>query len=201
MFVFGLISGRFDTGFTSVAGLLTDVLFCFGVASLSHFEGAIFSDAALSLVLVLVDDDGCGRPTTGRLGRFEIGFLVPSVAELGRTRVEVLVVAGVLFIPGRAKPELTRPVSGLEPTLAEAGRGTFGRADTGRVDVGRADTGRADPGRADTGREDPGRSDGGRYEGMPVFLVESELTGPFNLSAARWLLGEEGVELRALAEP
>ena len=188
MFVFGLISGRFDTGFTSVAGRLTDVLFCFGVASLSHFEGATFSDAALGLVLVLVDDDGCRRPTTGRLGRFEIGFLEPGVADGGRTRVEVLVVAGVLFIPGRVKPELTRPLSGLDPTLAEAGRGTFGRADTGRVDVGRAETGRADPGRADTGREDPGRSDGGRFEGIPVFLFESELIGPFNLSRQMSLL-------------
>ena len=108
---------------------------------------------------------------TGRFGRFEIGFRDPGVADGGRTRVEVLLAAGVLFMPGRA----------------EAGRDTFGRADTGRVDAGRAETGRVGPGRADTGREEPGRSDGGRYEGKPVFLVESELLGPFNLSENMYL--------------
>jgi len=114
---------------------------------------------------------------TGRFGRFEIGFRDPGVAEGGRTRVEVLLAAGVLFML-ELVPVLNRLLSGR----AEVGRDTFGRVDTGRVDAGRAETGRAGPGRADTGREDPGRSDGGRYEGIPVFLVESELLGPFNLS-------------------
>ena len=152
MFVFGLISGRLEAGLTSVAGRLTDVVFCFGVASLSHFEDpADFSGTARGLVPPVVDEVGCGRPITGRFGRFEIGFLEPGVAEVGRTRVDVLVVVDVLLMPGRVRPVLARFVSGLEParTEAEAGRGTFGRADTGRVDVGRADTGREDPGRSE----------------------------------------------------
>lgn len=41
LFVFGLISGRLETGFTSVAGRLTDVVFCFGVASLSHLDDPV----------------------------------------------------------------------------------------------------------------------------------------------------------------
>ena len=183
--ILGLISGLLVTGFTSVAGRLTVVVFCFGVASLSHFEDPTFSDAALGFVIPVADVVGCGRPITGRLGSFDIGFLDVVVADGGRTRVEVLVVAGVLFIPelGRVSPEFTLLVSGLEPTRAEAGRETFGRADTGRVAGGRAETGRADPaGRADAGREAAGRSDVCRYEGMPVFLVESELPAPLNLS-------------------
>lgn len=166
LFVFGFISGRLEAGLTSVAGRLTDVVFCFGVASLSHLEDTVcLSDPAFVLTLPVdevVDEVDGLRPITGRFGRFETGFLDPGVDDGGRTRVEVLFVAGVLFMPGRVGPVLTRLLSGREPTRAEAGRDTFGRADTGRVDVGRAETGRADPGRADTGREEPGRSDGGR---------------------------------------
>ena len=127
---------------------------------------------------------------TGRFGRFEIGFRDPGVTDGGRTSDEVLLAAGVLFTP-ELVPAFSLLLSGRDPTRAEAGRDRFGRADTGRVDVGRAETGRADPGRADTGREDPGRSDGGRYEGIPVFLVESELLGPFNLSENMHLLGDQ----------
>lgn len=96
---------------------------------------------------------------TGRFGRFEIGFLVPGVTDGGRTRAEVLLAAGVLFMP-ELVAVVTRLLSNRDPTRLEAGRDTFGRAETGRVDVGRAETGRVDPGRADAGREDPGRSDG-----------------------------------------
>jgi len=41
LFVFGFISGRLEADLTSVAGRLTDVVFCFGVASLSHLEDTV----------------------------------------------------------------------------------------------------------------------------------------------------------------
>ena len=81
----------------SVPVRFTEVIFCFGVANLSHFEVTCglsdlgFADEVTGLGAkglatdpIAFDDFGRISDELGRLERFELGVLIPGVADVGR---------------------------------------------------------------------------------------------------------------------